>query len=388
MLAELVEAAARGGKPERAAGPLERLAEIAEANGTDWALGILARSRALLSEGEAAERLYREAIERLGRTRIRVAPAARCCSTASGCAARTAASTPASSSAPRTRCSSEIGMEGFAERARRELLATGETVRKRTVETLDDLTPQEPQIAQLAADGRTNPEIGAQLFLSPRTVEWHLRKVFGKLGISSRRELRVGAARRPRDRPDGVKRAPPPAGPSGPADQRRSSAGRDHAVGLLHVRVGGRVGLRGGVAVLASGEVGRVPVPPVVLRGDGLEGAVVLGGLGQQLGQRGGVGALDAAGQPLADLLELPLVAVRVREDRAGEVRAALGSRPGTGPLPGSRCQISPTSTPRETRSSRAASMSSTTRSRPWCGLGHRRRAARRTGSTRASRAG
>jgi DNA-binding CsgD family transcriptional regulator len=83
----------------------------------------------------------------------------------------------------------EIGMEAFAERARRELQATGETVRKRTVETLDDLTPQETQIARLAADGNTNPEIGAQLFLSPRTVEWHLRKVFGKLGISSRKEL-------------------------------------------------------------------------------------------------------------------------------------------------------------------------------------------------------
>ena len=84
----------------------------------------------------------------------------------------------------------DMGMEAFAERARRELLATGETVRKRTVETLDELTPQEAQIARLAADGHTNPEIGAQLFLSPRTVEWHLRKVFGKLGISSRRELR------------------------------------------------------------------------------------------------------------------------------------------------------------------------------------------------------
>ena len=90
----------------------------------------------------------------------------------------------------------EMGMEAFAERARRELLATGETVRKRTVETLDDLTPQEAQIARLAADGHTNPEIGAQLFLSPRTVEWHLRKVFGKLGISSRRELRTALPRR------------------------------------------------------------------------------------------------------------------------------------------------------------------------------------------------
>jgi DNA-binding NarL/FixJ family response regulator len=94
---------------------------------------------------------------------------------------------------------SDMGMEAFAERARRELLATGETVRKRTVDTLDELTPQEVQVARLAADGQTNPEIGAQLFLSPRTVEWHLSKVFGKLAISSRKELRaalsdVGAA--------------------------------------------------------------------------------------------------------------------------------------------------------------------------------------------------
>ena len=93
----------------------------------------------------------------------------------------------------------DVGMEAFAERARRELQATGETVRKRTVETLDELTPQEVQVARLAAGGQTNPQIGAQLFLSPRTVEWHLRKVFGKLGISSRKELRsalsdVGAA--------------------------------------------------------------------------------------------------------------------------------------------------------------------------------------------------
>ena len=85
---------------------------------------------------------------------------------------------------------SDMGMEAFAERARRELLATGETVRKRTVETLDELTPQEVQVARLAADGQTNPEIGAQLFLSSRTVEWHLTKVFGKLGIGSRKQLR------------------------------------------------------------------------------------------------------------------------------------------------------------------------------------------------------
>jgi len=84
-----------------------------------------------------------------------------------------------------------MGAEAFAERAQRELLATGETVRKRTVETRDELTPQELQVARLAADRQTNPEIGAQLFLSPRTVEWHLSKVFGNLGVSSRRELRA-----------------------------------------------------------------------------------------------------------------------------------------------------------------------------------------------------
>ena len=90
-----------------------------------------------------------------------------------------------------TRMLADMGAEGYAERARRELLATGETVRKRTVETLDELTPQEVQVARLAADGQTNPEIGAQLFLSPRTVRWHLTKMFGKLGISSRKQLRL-----------------------------------------------------------------------------------------------------------------------------------------------------------------------------------------------------
>ena len=84
----------------------------------------------------------------------------------------------------------DMGAEAFAERAGQELQATGETVRKRAVDTLDELTPQEAQVARLAADGQTNPEIGAQLFLSPRTVEWHLGKVFGKLGITSRKELR------------------------------------------------------------------------------------------------------------------------------------------------------------------------------------------------------
>ena len=111
-------------------------------------------------------------------------------STASGCAARAAASTHASSCAPRTRCFNTIGADGFAERAQHELLATGETVRKRRDDTRDDLTPHEEHIARLALAGRTNPEIGTELFISPRTVEWHLRNVFLKLGITSRRGLR------------------------------------------------------------------------------------------------------------------------------------------------------------------------------------------------------
>jgi DNA-binding NarL/FixJ family response regulator len=142
------------------------------------------------SEGQAAEPLYREAIERLGRTRIRVA-LARAMLVYGEWLRRENRRVDARE---QLRAAHELltgtGMEAFAERARRELLATGETVRKRSVETLDELTPQEVQIARLAAERQTNPEIGAQLFLSPRTVEWHLRKVFGKLGISSRRELR------------------------------------------------------------------------------------------------------------------------------------------------------------------------------------------------------
>ena len=191
LLTDLIEAAVHSGKPERAAGAVARLTEIAEANGTDWALGLSARSRAMLSEGEAAERLYREGIERLGRTRIRVS-LARAQLVYGEWLRRQNRRVDARE---QLRAAHELltttGMAAYAERARRELLATGETVRKRSVETLDELTPQEAQISRLAADGQTNPEIGAQLFLSPRTVEWHLRKVFSKLGISSRRQLRT-----------------------------------------------------------------------------------------------------------------------------------------------------------------------------------------------------
>ena len=189
-LPELIEGATRSGKPEVASVALARLEERTLAAGTDWALGVLARSRALMSEGEDADALYREAIERLERTRIRVELAR--ARLLYGEWLRREGRRVDARDQLRTahEMFSRFGAEAFAERARRELLATGETARRRTEETREVLTPQEAQIARLAADGQTNPEIGAQLFISPRTVEYHLRKVFPKLDISSRKELR------------------------------------------------------------------------------------------------------------------------------------------------------------------------------------------------------
>jgi DNA-binding CsgD family transcriptional regulator len=189
-MAELIEAAARAGEPERAAGAMARLSEIATATGTDWALGIEARCRALLSEGEAAEQLYREAIRRLGRTRVR-AELARAHLIYGEWLRRQKRRIDAREQLRAAyQMLTAMNLAGFAERARRELLATGETVRKRTGDAASELTSQEAQIARLASDGHTNTAIGARLFISGRTVEWHLRKVFDKLGISSRRELR------------------------------------------------------------------------------------------------------------------------------------------------------------------------------------------------------
>ena len=186
---ELIEAAARTGQIDRAFVALERLHAISAASGTDWALGVEARSRALLSEGVDAERLYLEAIERLGRTRFRV-PLARAQLLYGEWLRREQRRVEAREQLRTAhRAYSAMGMEAFAERARRELMATGEKVRKRSPVAVEEFTPQEVQIARLASDGRTNPEIAAQMFLSPRTVEWHLRKVFSKLDISSRREL-------------------------------------------------------------------------------------------------------------------------------------------------------------------------------------------------------
>jgi DNA-binding CsgD family transcriptional regulator len=190
-LAELIEAAARTGALDRACGALRRLGEITSAAGTDWALGIQARSTALLSGDDHAEDLYLEAIERLGRTRIR-AELARAHLLYGEWLRRQGRRRDAREQLRIAHATlEEMGMTGFAERARKELAATGETARKRTIETATELTAQEAQIAQLARNGRSNPEISTQLFISPRTVEWHLRKVFTKLGISSRRELRA-----------------------------------------------------------------------------------------------------------------------------------------------------------------------------------------------------
>jgi DNA-binding CsgD family transcriptional regulator len=188
---EFIEAAARSGNRERAAGPMKRLQEISSAAGTDWAHGVELRSRALLSDGDVAESLYREAIAVLSRTRVRTALAR--AHLVYGEWLRRERRRADAREHLRIAHSMylEIGMNGFAERARRERMATGETVRKRRPETRDNLTAQEAQIARLAAEGRSNPEIGTQLFISPRTVEWHLRGVFTKLGISSRKELRA-----------------------------------------------------------------------------------------------------------------------------------------------------------------------------------------------------
>jgi ATP/maltotriose-dependent transcriptional regulator MalT len=193
-LVELVEAAVRGDRPQLAATALERLGARTAASGTDWALGLEARSRALLASGPSAEALYREAVERLGRGRV--APHLARAQLVYGEWLRREHRRVDAREQLRTahETFSRIGAEAFAERARRELSATGETVRTLTAETRDLLTSQEALIGRLAADGRTNGEIGAELFISPRTVEYHLHKVFSKLGIRSRKALRAALA--------------------------------------------------------------------------------------------------------------------------------------------------------------------------------------------------
>jgi DNA-binding CsgD family transcriptional regulator len=188
-MVELVEAATRSGQPHRATEALERLSETTQASGTPWAQGVQARSRALLADGEAAELLYRAAIDRLRPTRLRV-DLARAHLLYGEWLRRERRRTDTRAQLRTAHdLFSDFGMEAFAERARVELEATGERPRKRTLKTLGELTPQESQISRLAAKGHTNREIAAQLFLSPSTVEYHLRKVFRKLGVKSRTEL-------------------------------------------------------------------------------------------------------------------------------------------------------------------------------------------------------
>jgi DNA-binding CsgD family transcriptional regulator len=212
-LPELIEAAVRTGNVQIAADALERLAETTQAGGTDFGLGIETRCRALLSDGEQAGLLYREAIARLGRTRMRP-ELARAHLLYGEWLRRQLRHTEARAQL-RAACQllEATGMEGFAERARRELRAAGVAACRRPVTTTAGLTAQEAQIARLAAEGLSNPEIGARLFLSPRTVQYHLGKIFTKLDITSRAQLSPRPARQ-------LGFDPPPMGPerSGRAD--------------------------------------------------------------------------------------------------------------------------------------------------------------------------
>jgi DNA-binding CsgD family transcriptional regulator len=188
-LPELIEAAARSAKPELAADGLERLRRRAQLAGTDWALGIEARSRALLSDGAIAEDLYRGAIDRLARSRLAL-DLARAHLLYGEWLRRRGRRVDAREQLQGAHARfAEMGAEAFAQRALRELLATGETSRKRSFETTDDLTPHEVRIARMARDGASNQAIATQLFVSRKTVEYHLHKVFSKLGISTRQQL-------------------------------------------------------------------------------------------------------------------------------------------------------------------------------------------------------
>jgi DNA-binding CsgD family transcriptional regulator len=191
----------RAAIPGRAADALQRLTGMARYCGTDWALGAEARSRALVSDGEAAENLYREAIERFGRTRLRVDLARAHLVYGEWLRRQRRRRDARDQLGTAYEIFDSLGAAAFAGRARTELRATGGYAVQRAVETPDALTAQEALIARLAGDGASNSEIAAQLFISPATVAYHLRKVFTKLGVSSRSQLapalpaRQGAAR-------------------------------------------------------------------------------------------------------------------------------------------------------------------------------------------------
>ncbi len=188
-LAELVEAAARSNAGEAAAAAYRQLAEMTQGSGTAWALGVQARSHALLCAGDEADALYRESISRLGRIRVRTELARARLLYGEWLRRQRRRGEAREQLRAAHDMLEEMGMAAFAERARRELWATGETLRKRSEEDHGQLTAQESQIAKLARDGLTNPEIGTRLFISARTVEYHLSKIFIKLGITSRSQL-------------------------------------------------------------------------------------------------------------------------------------------------------------------------------------------------------
>jgi ATP/maltotriose-dependent transcriptional regulator MalT len=209
-MAELIEAAVRCGELHVARLALDRVEETTSAAGTNWALGIRARSRALLSDGEAADSLYREAIDRLSRTSIRVQLARAHLLYGEWLRRERRRRDAREHLRTALEMFTSMGTEGFAERSQRELVATGERARKRSVETRDDLTPQEMRIARLAADGLSNAEIGARLFVSQSTVAYHLRNVFSKLSIASRHQLGELLS-------DGSNAQPKPSRPRSPA---------------------------------------------------------------------------------------------------------------------------------------------------------------------------
>jgi DNA-binding CsgD family transcriptional regulator len=199
-LYELAEAAARSDQRERAAAAAGQLAEMAAASGSDWARGAAARSLALLSEGDAADEHYREAIDLLSRTRMAAHLARAQLSYGEWLRRESRRIDARDQLRPAFETFAAMGARAFALRARRELRATGERVHKCIDDTRTELTPQEEEIARLAREGRTNQEIGTQLYIGARTVEWHLRKVFSKLDISSRRELDEALSHRDRRR--------------------------------------------------------------------------------------------------------------------------------------------------------------------------------------------
>jgi len=196
-VAEVIEAAVRCGERQLARRLLDRLAEMARASGTDWVVGVEARSRALLSDGDAAERLYRKAIERLQRTRLRLDLARAQLVYGEWLRRERRRSDAREHLRTAFEMFRSMDTDGFAGRAERELAATGERARKRTVETRGELTGQEAQVARLARDGLSNAAIGERLFISQHTVAYHLRKVFTKLDITSRNQLRRALSQSP-----------------------------------------------------------------------------------------------------------------------------------------------------------------------------------------------